>query len=256
MIDALLAAPDVAPLLWYGSLPPLGPELAASGFELLVLCNREPYLAPPLFPRVQVAYCPLPDQGGVNDRERRLACATAENLAGLHTERARKRAANLRYAAARAEDAASLVNHAHRSHRALAAAEVDALRSARALAEARPADRTPPGWAPPQRPLTARLADAERSAILGTRRGPATLDEHLVLGWAALRAAEGRRVLVSCLQGAGLVCALTLHVLTGRPGTYCAQLVRRARHGALTNASMLELLAALPARPAHQRGAA
>ena len=75
-------------------------------------------------------------------------------------------------------------------------------------------------------------------------------------GWAALRAAEGRRVLVSCLQGAGLVCALTLHVLTGRPGTYCAQLVRRARHGALTNASMLELLAALPARPAHQRGAA
>ena len=251
MIDASLVAPDVAPLLWHGSLPPLGPELAASGFELLVPCNREPYLSPRLFPKVEVLHCPLPDEGGLSDRDVRLACGTAEKLAELHAERAEKRAANLRYATARAENAAAFVNQARLARRDQAAAEVEALRDAVAQAHAHPASRLPLGWSPEQRPLTARLGDVARSAIVRTRRRPVTPEEHLVLGWAALRAAEGRRLLVACLQGAGLVCALTLHVLTGRPGTSCAQLVRRAREGALTNADMLERLAALPARRVH-----
>lgn len=251
MIDATLVAPAAAPLLWHGSLPPLGPELASAGFDVLVLCNREPYLAPRVFPKVAVFYCPLPDEGALSEHELRSACGIAEKLAALHNERAAKRAANLQYVAARAQDAASCVKHAPRSHRDLAAAEVEALRNAIVRAQASPANQLPPGWAAEQRPHTARIAEANRSAIIRMRRHPVTLDEHLVLGWAALRAAEGRRVLVACLQGAGLVCALTLHVLTGRPGTYCAQIVRRARDGALTNAHMLERLAALPARPAH-----
>jgi hypothetical protein len=258
MIEAALVAPAVAPLLWHGSLPPLGAELAASGFEVLCLCNAEPYLPRPLFPGVDVVYCPLRDEGALSKRDRQVACATAESLAALHGDRARKRAANLRYALARAEDAASVVDHAPppgRAH-AQARAELDALRRALAKAEADPAARMPPAWSPGDRPLTARLRDADRTAIVGRRRPPVTLDEHLVLAWMALRAAEKRRVLVACLQGAGLACALTLHLLTGRPGAYCAELVRRARPGALTNASMLELLAALPARPADRRGVA
>jgi hypothetical protein len=251
MIDASLVAPDVAPLLWHGSLPPLGPETAASGFALLVLCNREPHLASRLFPGVEVLHCPLPDEGGLSDRDVRMACGTAERLAELHAERVVKRAANLRYAAARAEDAASFVSHARGPRRDQAAAEVEALRNALAQAHADPAARLPARWSPQQQPLTAQLGDVARSAIVKTRRRPATPEEHLVLGWAALRAAEGHRILVACLQGAGLVCALTLHVLTGRPGTYCAQLVRRARSGALTNADMLERLAGLPARRVH-----
>src|SRR5262249_39803394 len=153
-----------------------------------------------LFPNVEVLHCPLPDQGGLNERELRLACGTAETLAEQHAERARKRAANLRYAAVRAADAAALADRAHRSRRAHASAEVEALRSALAQAHARPADRRPPGWSPEQRPFTAQLRDAARTAIVRTRRRPSTLEEHLVLGWAALRAAEGRRVLVACLQ--------------------------------------------------------
>jgi hypothetical protein len=84
MIHATLVAPDVAPLLWHGSLPPLGRELHDSGFELLVLCNREPYLAPRLFPGVEVLRCPLRDAEPLSVSDLRLATVAAERAAARH----------------------------------------------------------------------------------------------------------------------------------------------------------------------------
>lgn len=251
MIEASLIAPAHAALLWQGGLPPLGPELANEGFGVLALCHRDPPLWPSLFPHVQVFQCPLPDEGGITKEEIRVACDTAERLAALHTHSAAKREANLRFAEARMEAAADQFAKTPRSPRRSrdAAVEIEALGSALAAARVQPALRMPPLWDPLQRPLTTRIDPVERLAM--QPRAPVSLEEHLVLGWMALHAAEGRRILVTCLQGAGFLAALVLHVITGRPGNYCAQLVRGARPGALTNAAMLEVLARLAARGAY-----
>jgi len=72
----------------------------------------------------------------------------------------------------------------------------------------------------------------------------------------AVRAAEqvvvrlrtGARVLVTCAQGvnrSGLVSAVSLHVLTGRPGRECVAHVQRCRPGALRNPRFVEWLVTL-----------
>jgi protein-tyrosine phosphatase len=62
------------------------------------------------------------------------------------------------------------------------------------------------------------------------------------------RLRSGHRVLVTCMQGinrSGLISALTLHLMTGRPGADCAQHVQRCRPGALSNPRFVEWLSTL-----------
>jgi hypothetical protein len=138
------------------------------------------------------------------------------------------------------------------ARQAAAAVEIGALRGAIAYASAHPEADLGARWAPSQRPLTASVDSADASGAARARKPPVTLEDRLLLAWQALRASEGRRLLVACLQGAGFVCALALHLITGRPGIVCAQLVQRACDSALANADMLERLAVLPARRAYQ----
>jgi len=68
----------------------------------------------------------------------------------------------------------------------------------------------------------------------------------------------GRRVLVACRMGrnrSAFVCALALHIMTGKPGLECAKFVRERRrdlHGipALSNEAFFRALAGLRARGA------
>jgi hypothetical protein len=58
----------------------------------------------------------------------------------------------------------------------------------------------------------------------------------------------GARTVVTCNEGrnrSGLVVACALHLLAGRPGAECVAAVRRARLGALTNASFVRALGGL-----------
>jgi len=62
---------------------------------------------------------------------------------------------------------------------------------------------------------------------------------------AARSVLHDRRTLITCRGGfnrSGLVMATTLHLLTGRPGVECVQVVRRRREGALFNRSFVSSL--------------
>lgn len=62
---------------------------------------------------------------------------------------------------------------------------------------------------------------------------------------------EGKKVLVSCMQGrnrSGLVMALTLHRLYGMAGERCRGYIRAKRPHALTNASFNRFLDSIQAR--------
>lgn len=63
---------------------------------------------------------------------------------------------------------------------------------------------------------------------------------------------QGGRVLVSCREGknrSGLVSALAMHILTGRPGWQCVITVRRNRRKALRNPAFVAHLNQLTAGP-------
>lgn len=70
---------------------------------------------------------------------------------------------------------------------------------------------------------------------------------------AAARVREGKRVLVTCMQGrnrSGLVAAIALHYLTGASGEACARKVKAMREGALSNPHFVrELRAMFPEEP-------
>ena len=77
-----------------------------------------------------------------------------------------------------------------------------------------------------------------------------TLD---MAGAAAKRVAErvktGERVLVTCQQGrnrSGLVMALALYFLTGKPGASIVRQIKSKRHNALTNLEFARFVEALP----------
>jgi len=56
---------------------------------------------------------------------------------------------------------------------------------------------------------------------------------------------DGAKILVSCAMGinrSGLVSALTVHDLTGLPGSQCVEFVRSRRPGALTNSYFVRAL--------------
>ena len=58
---------------------------------------------------------------------------------------------------------------------------------------------------------------------------------------------EGHQVLVTCAMGrnrSGLVSAIALHVLTGKPGSTCVDWVQRRRPNALTNPAFVAALTA------------
>lgn len=64
---------------------------------------------------------------------------------------------------------------------------------------------------------------------------------------------EGKKVLISCMQGrnrSGLVMALTLHRLYGMAGERCREYIRNKRPHALTNDSFNKFLDNLKARTA------
>lgn len=61
---------------------------------------------------------------------------------------------------------------------------------------------------------------------------------------------DGGNVLVTCRMGqnrSGLVSALALHMLTGKPGCDCVQVVQKARPKALRNPAFVEMLTRLTA---------
>ena len=61
---------------------------------------------------------------------------------------------------------------------------------------------------------------------------------------------EGKKVLISCMQGrnrSGLVTALALHRLYGMAGDRCAQYVKQKRENALTNPYFTDFLAKIKA---------
>ncbi len=84
---------------------------------------------------------------------------------------------------------------------------------------------------------------------------PLTRDQAAIAIMASRRAArafrEGKKVLVSCMQGrnrSGLVMALTLHRLYGMAGERCRSYIRSKRPHALTNDSFNKFLDQLKAR--------
>lgn len=84
-------------------------------------------------------------------------------------------------------------------------------------------------------------------------RRPAPIDIAMAKSAAefvARRLGRGERVLVTCMAGrnrSGFVCAITLHLVTGAPGTQCADFIAKRRtgpdgHPALTNTAFRGLL--------------
>jgi protein-tyrosine phosphatase len=64
--------------------------------------------------------------------------------------------------------------------------------------------------------------------------------------------ATGGKVLVTCRMGwnrSGLVSALAIHMLTGKPGVACVREVRRLRPRSMRNPLFVRMLERLPARP-------
>lgn len=64
----------------------------------------------------------------------------------------------------------------------------------------------------------------------------------------AARIRLGKRVLVTCHEGwnrSGLICALALHELSGRPGALCVQKIRQRRDNALSQPVFVRRLNAL-----------
>jgi len=67
----------------------------------------------------------------------------------------------------------------------------------------------------------------------------------------ARRIRDGKKVLVTCMAGlnrSGLVCGLTLHMLTGWAGSRCVQEVQAKREAALCNESFVKVLTRIPAK--------
>lgn len=97
------------------------------------------------------------------------------------------------------------------------------------------------------------------SAYSGVKIVRAPMDDANYIPAEALPAARavasawraGHRVLVTCNMGrnrSGLVVALALCILTGKPGRECLLHVRRHRQGALMNTTFSAFLASLPGR--------
>lgn len=91
MIDALtLDAHEIAPLLWQGSKPRAGRDVADAGFQVLVLCARDYQPSSVYFPGVPtVIHAPNDDHSFVTRTDLQLAVTTASRVAE-HVKRGEK----------------------------------------------------------------------------------------------------------------------------------------------------------------------
>lgn len=86
----MIDAHEIVPLLWQGSKPPAGPQVAAAGFQVLVLCAREFQPAPMYFSGVPtIIHAPNDDHHFVTRQDIQLAVNTASRVAE-HLQRGEK----------------------------------------------------------------------------------------------------------------------------------------------------------------------